>query len=270
MNIGPTSIKMRIEPLKFHSSCDDIEAFTTLRGDVATGNTYSEINLCDYTGDIPQHVMDCRQALCEHLGIGLGSLIMPRQTHTANIAVVDDDFMALDAPLRQVRLNAVDGLVTRLQRVAIGVNTADCVPIALRERKSEIIAIVHAGWRGTVARIAANAVTTMALMGADISEIEAAIGASICQKCFEVGDEVVEQFSSAGFNISQLMQRDALTGKAHINLQAANVAVLNEAGIKIENIKISGNCTRCNPHKYFSARRLGINSGRTFTFIIRH
>ena len=148
-------------------------------------------------------------------------------------------------------------------------NTADCVPMALVDGQAGIIAVAHAGWRGTAGRIAAKVVDGMCRQGARADRIQVAMGPSICQACFEVGDEVVDAFRKAGFALDAIVERNAATGKAHIDLRAANRAALVAAGIKADNIITSQHCSRCNHERFFSARRLGINSGRTFTGIYR-
>ena len=86
---------------------------------------------------------------------------------------------------------------------------------------------------------------------------------------FEVGDDVVEQFAAARFPIDAIMQRNETTGNAHIDLWEANVIVLEEVGVRREAVALSHRCTRCNPMRYFSARRIGIASGRNFTALLR-
>lgn len=251
-----------VEPLDFARPIDGIEAFTTLRGDVSADDSYSAFNVCDYTGDTPAHIAECRQQLCASLGIEAPHLIMPRQSHTSNVATITS---LGEMP----NLQNIDALVTNLTDVAIGVNTADCVPVVLADPAAGIIGVAHAGWKGTKMRIASRTVEAMCLLGALPERIMAAIGAAICQDCFEVGDEVVAQFAEAGFNVDAITKRSAATGKAHINLPEANRICLIQSGLRSENIALSHRCTRCNPERYFSARRLGINSGRTFTCLLR-
>ena len=108
----------------------------------------------------------------------------------------------------------------------------------------------------------------MCKLGAKASNIVATMGASICQECFEVGDELVIEFENAGFNMSLIMKRNVNTGKAHINLQEANRQVLVKEGVNPSKITLPMHCSRCESDHYFSARKLGINSRRTFTGII--
>jgi len=201
--------------------------------------------------------------------VDLDNLVMPRQTHTCRVAVIDDRYRSMGIDEQEAALEGVDALVTRLCGVVIGVNTADCVPIVMADAAAGVIAAAHAGWRGTVGLIARATVEEMCRQGAQPSRIQAAMGPSICQECFEVGDEVVDAFAAAGFDLASIVTRNALTGKAHIDLRAANRSVLQAAGVPHGNIVLSRHCSRCEHERFFSARRLGVNSGRTFTGIYR-
>jgi len=260
---------IELDYLNFSQPVESVEAFSTMRGEVDRRNAYSGVNLCDYVGDDALRVLDARLMLAMQLGVDLDDLVMPRQTHSCRVAVIDERFRALDIDKQEVALEGVDALVTRLQDVVIGVNTADCVPIVLVDGQTGVIAVAHAGWRGTVGRIAKAVVEEMCRQGASADRIQAAMGPSICQECFEVGDEVVEAFKQAHFNLDDIVMRNAATGKAHIDLRAANRAVLIAAGVPSDAIATSQHCSRCEHERFFSARRLGINSGRTFTGIYK-
>ena len=248
---------------------EGVEAFSTTRGEVEKGKPYSGVNLCDYVGDDALRVLDARLTLAMQLGVDLDDLVMPRQTHSCRVAVIDEQFRSMDIDQQEAALEGVDALVTKLKGVVVGVNTADCVPIVLADAQAGVIAAVHAGWRGTVGRIAATAVEEMCRLGARADRIQASMGPSICRDCFEVGDEVVAAFKQARFDLDAIVKRNAATGKAHIDLRAANHAVLVAAGVPAEQIAMSTHCSRCEQERFFSARRLGINSGRTFTGIIQ-
>lgn len=256
----------KIERLDFAVQVPGVLAFSTLRGEVVAADAYSEVNLCDYTGDDSLHVTRNRRALCEHLHILPDRLVMPRQSHTTRVLHVDTKLMSLPQAQRARCLQDVDALVTTLHGVCIGVNTADCVPLALVDPTAGVTAVAHAGWRGTVGRIAAETIAVMCQLGADPKRIQVSMGPSICPRCFEVGDEVVDQFAQAGFPMSDIVTRP---GKAHIDLQRANRFVLEEAGVRPDRITWSGHCSHCALQRYFSARAAGIHSGRTFTAIFR-
>ena len=259
---------MEVLTLDFAQPIEGVVAFSTTRGTVDRRNAYSGVNLCDYVGDDALRVLDSRLSLALQLGVDLDDLVMPRQTHSCRVAVIDEAFRSLDIDRQEAALEGVDALVTSLKGVVIGVNTADCVPIVLADAQADIIAVCHAGWRGTVGHIAKNVVDVMCQQGARADHIQVTMGPSICQYCFEVGDEVVDAFSKAHFDLDAIVKRNETTGKAHIDLCAANQSVLIAAGIPSENIILSQHCSRCEPDRFFSARRLGINSGRTFTGIL--
>ncbi len=270
MNWGENAIfvlMIELDILKWARPVQGVEAFSTTRGEVDRRNAYSGVNLCDYVGDDALRVLDARIMLTMQLGIDLDDLVMPRQTHSCRVAVIDEAFRSMDIDQQEAALEGVDGLVTSLKGVVIGVNTADCVPIVLVDSHAGIIAAAHAGWRGTAGRIGEAVVDAMCRQGASANNILAAMGPSICQDCFEVGDEVVEAFGKAHFDLDAIVERNVTTGKAHIDLRAANRAVLDSAGVPADNITLSQHCSRCNPDRFFSARRLGTSSGRTFTGI---
>lgn len=260
---------MELEKLEFGRPVEGVEAFSTLRGQVDGRNPYSGVNLCDYVGDDALRVLDSRITLAMQLGVDLDDLVMPRQTHSCRVAVIDEQFRTMDIDKQETALEGVDALVTSLQGVVIGVNTADCVPIVLVDGQAGVIGVAHAGWRGTVGRIACAVVEEMCRQGARADRIQAAMGPSICQECFEVGDEVVAAFKEAGFDPDAIVRRNQETGKAHIDLRAANRLVLEAAGLAADQIVVSQHCSRCEYGRFFSARRLGTASGRTFTAIYK-
>ena len=260
---------MELVKLDFVNFVEGVEAFSTTRDQVDGRNAYSGVNLCDYVGDDALRVLDARLTLAMQLGVDLDDLVMPRQTHSCRVAVIDERFRTMDIDKQEAALEGVDALVTQLQGIVIGVNTADCVPIVLVDGQAGVIAVAHAGWRGTVGRIAKAVVEEMCRQGASADRIQATMGPSICQECFEVGDEVVDAFRKARFNLNDIVVRNAATGKAHIDLRVANRAVLAAAGVPMANIIESQHCSRCEHTRSFSARRLGINSGRTFTGIYK-
>jgi len=240
-----------------------VTAMSTCRGCVVEEDSYSGFNACHYTGDAQEHVMQCREQLCAMLGIGRDNLIIPRQTHSLNVAVIDS------IPFDAQRLENIDALVTTLSGVAIAINTADCVPLLFADEVNKVIGVAHSGWKGTVGRIASKTVNTMLQCGASLLHIKVAMGPCICGDCFEVGHEVVEQFEKNGFHSPQVILNQ-YQPRPHIDLPQACRQALLEIGIRDENITLPTDCSRCNPQKFFSARRLGINSGRTLTIAITH
>ncbi len=257
---------MNVERGRLCELFDGVLDFITLRGS-HNDDPYSGFSVCDYTGDIPEHYRDCRTTLAAELGIAPTHIIQPRQVHGDKITILDDNFFALHDEARTLLLDGVDGIITSRRKVAIGVNTADCVPILIYSYQgARLAAAIHAGWRGTLAKIAAKTVKLMQQAGGE--KFAAYIGVSICPRCFEVGDEVADAFAAARLD-GEIITRNPATGKAHIDLQAANRCLLTECGIAPEMIFTDGRCSRHDPSgNYFSARRMGVSSGRTFSGIM--
>ncbi|MDE5687447.1 MAG: peptidoglycan editing factor PgeF, partial [Paramuribaculum sp.] len=229
-----------------------ITAFSSLRANDSPESPYAGFNTCDYTGDDAGHIAECRAELARKLGIDLRSIYFPLQTHSVNVAVIDGS---------DVDLEGVDALVTTLPGVALAIHTADCVPVVLADPVAGVIGAAHSGWRGTVGNIAAKTVEAMNRLGAEPERMVAAMGPCICADCFEVGEEVAEKFEGMGC-VLRTYERP------HVNLPEAVALGLTAAGVPRRNIVMPPACSRCNPHDYFSARRLGGNSRRTRTVIL--
>lgn len=241
----------------------DISHFVTSRaGGVSEGN-YASMNLGLYSGDSRERVDENIRRLMTGLGLGPERLLLPRQVHGCRVAVVDRTFTQLSGVEREARLEGFDALITADPGVCVAVATADCVPVLLYAADKRVVAAVHAGWRGTVSRIAELTLQRMVdEFGCDPRQVWAAIGPSISPSAFEVGEEVVDAFHDAGFDLSRLLLRDSDSGKGHIDLWEANRMSLTGAGLDGDHIELAGICTYERFSDYFSARRLGIQSGR--------
>ena len=245
-------------------------AFSTMRGG-GSGN-YGGFNITHYCGDSPEHVSECRNELCALLGINDTNLILPHQTHGNEVLCIDDSFMQMTPEEQQRRLYGIDAVVTALPHTCIGVSTADCIPLLLYDTCRGVIAAIHAGWRGTASRIARNCIMTMTEQyGCRPGNINAVIAPGISLEAFEVGDEVYKAFEEQGFCMQRIAWRYPATDSGtiwQIDLWVANRMQLVECGVCEEKIEVSGICTYTKHEKFFSARRLGIKSGRIFNGII--
>lgn len=243
-----------------------VTAFSTTRyGGCSTGN-YASFNINRYCSDDEENIRKNRQLLCQTLGIEDHRLIMPHQVHETRVANIDEAFFSLTADERQEVVEGVDALMTNLEGVCIGVSTADCIPVLLYDSNHQAVCAIHAGWRGTVKRIVVKAIEAMTdTYGTQPQQLVAQIGPGIHLDNFEVGDEVYEAFQQAGFPMEQISKR---YNKWHIDLPACNRLQLIAAALSPQNIKVSPVCTFQQSADYFSARRLGINSGRIFTGIM--
>lgn len=252
--------------LHYYQLGDGVTAFSTTRhGGYSEGN-YGELNVNLYCGDAPEAIAKNRKLLCKRLGIIPSRLIMPHQVHGTSITQIGKTFFLLSEEVRKTALDGVDALMTNLPGVCIGVSTADCIPIIIYDSEHHAACAVHAGWRGTVKRITRKAVLAMVMAYHSRPEaMKAVIGPGISLKNFEVGDEVYEEFQQEAFPMEQISRKEE---KWHIDLWEANRLQLHAAGILAENIQLAGICTYDHHEDYFSARRLGIASGRILSGIL--
>lgn len=267
---------MTVPKLHIYQMSPEVVAFSSTRqGGYSTGH-YAAFNINRYCGDSDDSIAKNREALCRLLGISDDRLVMPHQTHETNIVPIGPDFFALPQSGRQAALEGVDAVMTDLRDVCIGVSTADCIPVLLYDRLHHAACAVHAGWRGTVKRIVMKAIAAMKTQyGTSPRHLVAQIGPGISLDSFEVGDEVYETFRSEGFEMSAISRRYAATDprqaeKWHIDLPECNRRQLLSAGLPSSAISVSPICTFLCHDTFFSARRLGIQSGRIFTGICQH
>ena len=131
------------------------------------------------------------------------------------------------------------------------------------------MAAVHAGWKGTVKHIVSHVMDHLnQKFGTQGEDVVACIGPSISLESFEVGDEVYDAFEESGFDMSLISMKKKETGKYHIDLWEANRIELLNLGVPAEQIEVAGICTYIHHDEFFSARRLGIDSGRTLSGIM--
>jgi len=174
-----------------------------------------------------------------------GNLATLKQMHSAS---------CVPAGGRSGELGQGDALLENTPGAVIAAKTADCLPVLLVDERNHAVAAVHAGWRGTVARIAAGAVEAMRQrFGTDPRDVHAAIGPGIGVCCFEVGADVAEQFG--------------LTGRAHVDMAETNREQLVESGVTPERIYASKLCSRCRVEEFHSFRRDGKKAGRLYSFV---
>ena len=259
---------MIVPKLHYYNIGDGVTAFSTMRqGGYSKGN-YGEFNINCYCGDDKEAIRRNREALCQLLAIDDEHLLMPHQVHLTKVAMIDEAFLRKTAEERQQALEGVDALMTDVKGVCIGVSTADCIPVLLYDPEHRAVCAIHAGWRGTVKRIVAHAVEEMtAVYGTRPANIIAQIGPGISLDSFEVGNEVYEAFQQEGFPMDLISTRYE---KWHINLPECNKLQLMAAGVPAVQIAVSPVCTVKQSDSYFSARRLGVNSGRIFSALLLH
>ena len=194
-------------------------------------------------------------------------VICGHQVHGTEVAIVDRP------DLTREDLEGYDALITTLPGVAIGVRTADCVPILLFDPVKQVEAAIHSGWKGTVQKISQKALAILTqAFGCRPADIRAAIGPCIGVDSFQVGEEVVAQFKDQGFPMEKLWRFASgrpeipMHDGHHIDLVRANEWLLEESGILPGNIQVAGIDTY-RETSFYSARREGTACGRTINAI---
>lgn len=260
-----------VEMLQFSGlsgECNISHFITTRHGGVSKGN-YAALNPGEYSGDDPVAVRMNRRLLADAVGISPEKIFAPFQVHEAEIGYIDTDFLSLTETGQKDEMNGKDALVTDIPGICVAVSTADCVPVLVYAPDKKVVAAIHAGWRGTVKQIVAKTIGCMVdRYACDPLQMMAGIAPSIGREAFEVGEEVVGAFRATGVDMNRIMTRNSLTGKAHIDLWEANRIQLLQSGLPEDGIEVSGICTYLHDNDFFSARRLGIKSGRILSGIL--
>jgi len=245
-------VQGRLSVFKFESfkKHKDIAHFITTKEGWTNGNKPR------FTGDSEEIYSGFRKELAFSCEADEKMFVFPRQTHSDNIAVVN-------SATGQSTIENTDALITSEPGLFVCVQTADCVPVLLFDPEKKVVAAVHAGWKGTISKIAGKTVAKMTeAFGCNPADIIAGIGPSIHMHAYEVGPEVVEAAEANFSNSPALLKPSMNTGHAYFDLWEANQTVLKEAGIKEENIEVIGLCSFEHASLFFSARREGSETGR--------
>ncbi len=233
-----------------------VHGFFGRRGGVSRG-TFAELNVSRRVGDDPESVDRNWRRVTAVTGGALRFVTM-RQVHGTEITVVDEpEHAGGDA----------DALVTRARGVALSVLTADCVPMLWVAATAAVIAATHAGWRGTLAGIAARTLHCLqGEFGVEPADVSVALGPAIGACCYEIDSEIVDQLQHRWGAMPDAVRR-AGAAKSMLDLRAANTAILTRLGVPESRITAIGPCTRCAAKQYFSYRAAGGSTGRQLSFI---
>lgn len=277
MNLTTLNTLMNKPELHFYELANNVVAFSSTRhGGVSKGN-YAAFNINRYCGDSPDAIEQNRKSLANCLEIDVNKLIVPHQIHSDSSRIIANEYFKLPANIREQIIEGVDAVMTNELNVCIGVSTADCIPILLYDTKHQAAAAIHAGWRGTVKHIVQKTIKEMGIVyQTKPQELQAVIGPGISLQNFEVGDEVYEQFANACFDMERIAKRfrviqpkeGELPLKWHLDLKLSNRIDMERMGVLPQNIIDEGICTYDNTNDYFSARKLGVDSGRIYNGII--
>jgi len=218
-----------------------------------------QCSLALHTQENPDDILQNRQALKHKFPAY--SFIGAYQTHSDNIQIIKKNetlgWDSLDDAIQDC-----DALISNQPKVMLSILTADCVPILLFDPIKKVIAAVHAGWKGTQSKILLKTVQRMKeAFFCHESDLIVGIGPSIGKCCYEVDWNVAQHFSDIPNSYTQNNE------KYKLDLPFINQQQLLKAGVKADNIELSGVCTACENERYFSYRKEGGCSGRFITII---
>jgi YfiH family protein len=256
-----------------------VHGFSTRHGGVSALDGQRLLNLSFMEWDAKENVLENRKRLQSAVGAKDLTLVVMKQIHSD----VVHRFTAMPA-----QASKGDASFTNKQGLLLGTQTADCVPILLVDPKRRVVAAAHAGWKGTLARIAQKTVGRMQMdFGCQPAEMFAATGPCIGPCCYEVGAEFVTKFAAQFADADEYFD-EARTGdepnplqwlnmkppghqpppkNVHLDLRKANRLQLVAAGLRPKNIYTSDLCTGCRTDLFFSYRREGAQSGRMLSVI---
>jgi YfiH family protein len=238
-------------------------AFCTRRGGISEGNFVS-LNFSPKEGDSKDNVRSNWKILAEAFNLEMAQFFVVNQVHGKEILTIDRPLADIIVP----EPPQFDAIITDQPGVAIGIKTADCVPIFFVDKVKRIIGVAHAGWRGTALSIAAKLVDTLITgFGCRTDDLIAAIGPAIGPCCYQV-DEPVFNAMRGHKGRETFVSSAQAKGKWMLDLPLANKMQIIGRGILDRNIYTAGCCTSCNRDMFYSHRGEGENTGRQLNFIM--
>ncbi len=229
---------------------------TTRRGGVSSGGHggYDSLNLSFQVGDEPADVLENRRRVAAAVGSELDDVVFANQVHGRTARIVSTADRGRGARGPQDAIPEADALVTRDPGTVLAVLAADCAPIVLYDPVAHVLACVHAGWRGAVARVAGAALAAMGSLGTRPQDVIAGVGPAIEPDRYQVGDDVVAAARQAwGEHAGSLVKPDG-TGRWLFDLWAANRLALRQAGVPADRIHVTAAGTGQVPGLFFSHR----------------
>ena len=226
--------------------------FFTRQGGVSEG-LYASLNCGLGSGDDPERVRENRRRAMRRLGLAAEALVTAHQAHTAHVAVVNGTWSAAAARPR------VDGMVTRMRGVALGILSADCAPVLLADPDAGVIGAAHSGWRGAKSGIVEATVAAMVRLGARVGSIGAAVGPCIRRDSYEVGPEFHAAFVADEPASAELFRPSDRQNHFRFDLAGYVAGKLAAAGVAA--LVVLPHDTFADPDRFFSYRRVTLAGG---------
>ena len=241
--------------------------FSTRLGGVSQGYL-SSMNL-DFSKENRSNVLENFQIISDSIGLKQEDLVFSRQVHKTNIHLVTKEDKGKGIS-KQRDYKDIDGLITNVPAIPLVTFYADCVPLYFVDTKNHAIGLSHSGWRGTVDKMGEKTVDAMKEhFASSPKDIIAVIGPSICKDCYEVSEDVANEFHEKFTNEqAKDILEEKKNNKYQLDLWQANYHILLDSGLLAENIHISGVCTACNDKLLFSHRASKGNRGSLAAFLM--
>jgi YfiH family protein len=235
--------------------------FTCRLGGVSRGE-FSSLNLAFHVGDDPELVRKNRKKVMDLFGQSMDALVAAEQVHGCHVQAVDFRDMGRGSTSLETAIPGTDALMTDKPGIMLSTYYADCVPVFFLDPVNRVIALAHAGWKGTLQSIAAETVRKMTgVYGTDPASCLAAIGPAIGPCCFIVDKPVFDQFNRAVDGLERFCTARG-AGTWSVDLPEINKHQLVQSGLQPENITLSGLCTSCRTDIFFSHRKENGKTGR--------
>ena len=248
--------------MKFYHAIDEFEntglvqAVTSIRQGGVSRTPYHSLNLGDHVGDNPEAVLANRRIFFDQIGLDTPNFAYCRQVHGNRVLLIDASTLQLQLPLPEA-----DAMVTVQSSLALGVFTADCVPIFVLDVATPAIGIAHAGWRGTLAKIATQTINSMENhFGSSPSSCLVHLGPSIQKCCYTTSVSLADQFE-------RTFGSHVRVGECTLDLPTANVHQFLQMGVPSRAVSVAQFCTACCTDLFYSHRLADGKTGRMLSLI---
>lgn len=244
-----------------------IKAYFTSRIGGVSNRSYSTLNMALHTNDSREKVLTNRQLLADSIGVNPEDFVAGEQVHGSNAYIVKKKDIGKGAVNYGESISGTDALITTEQGIPLISFYADCVPLFFADPVQRVVALAHAGWKGTVKQIARNTIMMMkASFNVQVKDILAAVGPSISKDFYEVDDYIINLFRASYHKLNDFVV-DKGRGTYLLDLKLANIIEIQKLGIPTEHILSSDFCTFRDNKYFYSYRKEQGETGRMASII---
>jgi polyphenol oxidase len=251
------------------SNHPEVMHFVTGRIGGYSKGPFESLNTGFHTGDNHADVLSNRHKIAGVLSIDVAQFTFASQTHSSNVVVVGMQQRGLGSITPANAIANTDALITNCRGICICVQTADCVPLLMYDPDKQVVAAVHAGWRGTLRKVTMQTLNRMAdEFDCNPEAMIVGIGPSNGPCCYDVGEDVKQEAIAALGSVEGIILSSATKGKYIFDQWQANKMQLLESGVREENIEITPYCSQTHQQMFFSSRAGKGVTGRTTSGIM--